>query len=160
MTARRPLADRFWEKVQKTDSCWIFTGAGCGVGYGEIWAHGRVMRAHRVAYELLIGPVPEGLTLDHRCRNRRCVNPAHLEPVTNRENLLRGNGWSGRNARATHCPKGHPYSEENTTRRGGKRYCRTCARDLSRLTGRAKRGIVRALTIARLLDARDAAAVA
>ena len=84
--------------------------------------------AHRFSYELHVGPIPTGLTLDHLCRNTLCVNPAHLEPVTMRENILRGYSPSANGARATHCPHGHPYNERNTgiTKTNGARFCRTC----------------------------------
>lgn len=90
---RRSLADRFWEKVEKTETCWNWTASLNGNGYGqfalETWP--LVLRgAHRIAYLLVVGPIPEGLDLDHLCRNRRCVNPAHLEPVTRQVNLRRG----------------------------------------------------------------------
>jgi hypothetical protein len=80
-----------------------------------------------VAYELAIGPIPEGLTIDHLCRNRGCVNPAHLEAVTNRTNLLRGDGIAALNARKTHCKRGHEFTPENTyVWREGTRACRAC----------------------------------
>lgn len=88
-----PLEARFWPKVNKTDSCWLWTGAKTGAGYGmirEVGHGGKMLMAHRVAYELLVGPIPEGLFLDHLCRTPLCVNPAHLEPVTCRENMRRG----------------------------------------------------------------------
>jgi hypothetical protein len=72
------------------------------------------------------------MTIDHLCRRPLCCNPLHLEAVTMRENLMRGNGWSGRNARKTHCPQGHPYSPENTSVRDGSRHCRTCHRERER----------------------------
>ena len=85
--------------------------------------------AHRVVYEILVGPIPVGLELDHLCRNRACVNPDHLEPVTTRTNLLRGySPWACR-ARQTHCKRGHEFTPENTYGTGdGRRYCRTCRR--------------------------------
>jgi len=121
------LADRFWPKVRKTSGCWEWTACRTKSGYGIIGAGGRHAYAHRVAYELCVGPIPEGLTLDHLCRNRGCVNPAHLEPVTMRENLRRGDSPVGREARQTHCLRGHPLSGPNLrTDRRGHRYCRAC----------------------------------
>jgi hypothetical protein len=106
--------------------CWEWTGAITRLGYGNAYVGGRTMLAHRAVYEALVGPVPNGLTLDHLCRNRGCVNPAHLEPVTHRENVLRGEGFAARHARKTHCPRGHPYDEKNTEWYRGGRYCRAC----------------------------------
>ena len=87
----RPVIERFWSRVNKTDTCWLWTGALGTGGYATIRLPGsrQQLRAHRWAYEYFVGPIPEGLTLDHLCRVRHCVNPAHLEPVTMRENLLR-----------------------------------------------------------------------
>lgn len=109
--------------------CMLFTGTLDRDGYGRLQVNGRRWVAHRAAYELAHGPIPDGLTLDHLCRVRNCVNPAHLEPVTLRENVLRGEGQSARNAVATHCHQGHPFDEANTYRRpGGGRTCRACKR--------------------------------
>lgn len=134
--ARKPLADRFWAKVEKTESCWNWTAATVKGGYGTIRIGGTgspMESAHRVAYELLVGPIPEGLHLDHLCRNRICVNPAHLEPVTCAENLRRGNSFSAINEAKTECVKGHPFTDENTIRlKGGRRNCRTCRREYGR----------------------------
>jgi len=130
----RPLADRFWEKVDKSGDCWLWTAACYPNGYGLFNIRNRsTALAHRVAYELSVGPIPEGLVIDHLCRNVRCVNPAHLEPVTMRENLLRGEGPSARAAKATHCPKGHPYSGSNLyVKPNGHRECRACHREIER----------------------------
>ncbi|NEE06902.1 HNH endonuclease [Streptomyces sp. SID7499] len=132
----KTLADRFWCKVQRNpDGCWLWTAATFkATGYGQFREGGRgsrVRTAHRVAYELLVGSVPAGLQLDHLCRNRRCVNPAHLEPVTNRENGLRGTSFAAVNAAKTHCVRGHAFDTDNTltSPATGHRRCRACARE-------------------------------
>lgn len=131
-----PIADRdpvvrFWSKVNKTDGCWLWTGATDGDGrYGAFQYEGRVQRAHRVAYMLTVGPIPDGMTLDHLCRTTLCVRPDHLDPVTHRTNVLRGEAPSAANALKTHCPKGHAYDEANTyIQATGGRMCKTCARE-------------------------------
>jgi len=127
----RDILKRFWKKVKKTEGCWEWTAYIRRDGYGQ-WGT-RYMKlaplvAHRVSYCLLIGPIREGMTIDHLCRNRKCVNPEHLEMVTQRENILRGVGLSAMNARKTHCPKGHPLSGDNlASHRLPVRVCRTCA---------------------------------
>lgn len=128
----RPAEERFWEKVDQDgpNGCWIWTGTKNEQGYGRFALFcrpTRQVRAYRYSYELLVGPIPEGLELDHLCRNRGCVNPDHLEPVTHRENTLRGFNPAGMNARKTHCIHGHEFTEKNTihTKRGG-RHCRAC----------------------------------
>jgi hypothetical protein len=131
----RPLAIRLVEKTGAPDEsgCWPWLGYRNADGYGVITVGGddeRVLRAHRVAYELLLGEtIPDGLTIDHLCRNRGCVNPEHMEVVERGENVLRGEGPSARAARATHCIRGHEFTPENTYfRKSGKRECRACAR--------------------------------
>lgn len=129
----RPAEQRFWEKVQKTDGCWEWLAAKNRWGYGVFYGGERAEQAHRFAYRTLIGPIPEGLTIDHLCRNPGCVNPAHLEPVTQRENVLRGETRTAANAAKTHCPQGHPYDEENTyLAPSGSRICRACQREHQR----------------------------
>jgi hypothetical protein len=119
----------FWAKVDKSGDCWLWTASRDSHGYGHIGYQRRNWLAHRLSYELVVGPIPDGLSLDHLCRNPPCVRPAHLEPVTHAENLARGS-----RAAKTHCPKGHPYDEENTRlvtdRRGyASRQCWTCYRE-------------------------------
>jgi hypothetical protein len=99
------------------------------------------LRAHRAFYEHFIGPIPDGHVPDHLCRNTWCCNPNHLEPVTQRENILRGDGIASRNAAKTHCPQGHPYSTENTNGYNGYRACRICARERTRKWKRKQRNL-------------------
>jgi len=108
--------------------CWLWTGFVGGNGYGSftVWRVGTIW-AHRMVYERVVGPIPEGLELDHLCRVRRCVNPQHLEPVTRRENARRGESPAGLKARQTHCKRGHEFTEQNTRRdKYGNRSCRSC----------------------------------
>jgi hypothetical protein len=141
--AMRDVADRFWEKVSKgtPDECWPWTAgtSGSRAAYGVLGfkVKGRTIHkyAHRIAYELEIGPIPEGLEIDHLCRNPICVNPAHLEPVTHRENVLRGEAISAQNARKAHCIRGHLLSGANVAiTKPGHRVCRAC-RQLRRRAG-------------------------
>lgn len=111
------------------DGCWAWTRGKIKSGYGAVVIAGRLWPAHRAFYEIYVGPVPEGLDLDHLCRVRHCVNPAHLEAVTRRVNLLRGDTLAAFNAEKTHCPQGHPYDAQNTKVYKNRRYCRTCQRD-------------------------------
>jgi hypothetical protein len=132
---------RFWSKVAVSypNDCWEWLGGRFETGYGQFNAGGKALRAHRVAYEIVHGPVPEGLVLDHLCRNPLCCNPAHLEAVTNRENTLRGIGPTAANAQKTHCPRGHAYTPPNTIQHGGKRECRICNREKKRRARAAKK---------------------
>jgi hypothetical protein len=130
--AARSAAERFWERVVKRgpDECWGWKGFVQINGYGT-YKHKAftTVAAHRIAYELTYGPVPRHLQMDHLCRNRGCVNPNHVEPVTQQENIRRGTGISVLNAAKTHCPKGHVYAGKNVRiSPKGYRFCRECAR--------------------------------
>jgi hypothetical protein len=122
---------RFWSKVEKTEGCWIWKGGLFINGYGRFYPtgghHPQNVRAHRYAYQLFNGPIPEGLQIDHLCRNRRCVKPSQMEAVTQKTNLLRGTGITAENARKTTCHKGHPLTGDNLIlRKHGWRWCKTC----------------------------------
>lgn len=124
-----PAVVRFWPKVDRRgpDRCWPWRPTAAAGTYGKFWTGSRLVWAHRFAYELIVGPIPEGLQLDHLCRNRNCVNAAHLEPVTNKINCLRGTGFAAENHRKTQCPQGHKYVPANTYRNAlGWRECRAC----------------------------------
>lgn len=121
--------ERFWAKVDLSGDCWEWTAGKLPAGYGRFKMPNREALAHRVAYELLVGPIPAGLHIDHLCRNPSCVRPEHLEPVTPAENVRRGLSGT-KNAAKTHCPQGHEYTAENTyTPPKGGRYCRICGRE-------------------------------
>lgn len=124
---RRPTEERFWEKVDKTDTCWNWTAANV-LGYGRFSVGGRLVSAHRFSYELEHGPIADGLQIDHLCRNTRCVNPEHLEAVTPYVNTHRSTSHVVAQAAQTHCKNGHPLSGPNLyVSPDGKRTCRTCA---------------------------------
>ncbi|UIR16696.1 HNH endonuclease [Streptomyces spinosirectus] len=138
------LPQRFLAKTKPEDRgytspCLIWSGYLMPNGYGQFRWAGRTQLAHRVAYEIQIGPIPDGFSLDHLCRNRACVNVEHLEGVTQRENLLRGETVTAAHAAATHCPQGHEYTPENTTVSGGIRYCRSCNQQRMRIRNERNR---------------------
>lgn len=121
--------DRFHSKVAFAEGgCWEWVGAIQPNGYGYFGLrHGNNVYSHRFSWTLAAGrDVPQGLSIDHKCRNRRCVNPTHLEPVTTRENLLRGETTTAKNAARAACPRGHEYTPGNTYQYRGSRYCKTC----------------------------------
>lgn len=131
---QRSIQERFWECVEvRPSQCWSWRGT-LSNGYGRL-GDGRhnLIPAHRISYEIHKGPIPEGLEVDHTCRNRQCTNPDHLEAVTQRINILRGESIVAHNARKTHCPKGHEYIAENTiVTKDGTRRCRACRREAQR----------------------------
>jgi len=136
----RPVIERLMEKVEFADNgCWVFTGGLAANGYGMISAGSRTgrrrtPRTHRVTYEHFVGPVPDGLDLDHLCRNRACCNPAHLEPVDRKTNVARG----VKKTLQTECKNGHPLSGDNLIATPKQRKCRTCRRAANRRYERKK----------------------
>lgn len=141
----QPTVDRFWSYVDRKgdDECWPWTGYLHANGYGVIGAkkippYKGNWRTSRLAYVISVGPIPEGLQIDHichdpavckggpKCKHRRCCNPAHLEAVTHRENSLRSTSPPAVNSRKTHCPQGHEYTPENIYRYKNCRRCREC----------------------------------
>lgn len=147
----RPAWERFWEKVDLSGDCWMWKASTYANGYGQFTVLGTPIKTHRWAYQMLVGAIPAGMQLDHTCHtravdcvsddtcpHRRCVNPAHLEPVTPRMNSLRGNGLAGTYARRSACKWGHSYDAANTRySRAGARICRRChANDTARRRGR------------------------
>ncbi len=142
---RVPLSQRLWRKINfngplwKGNPCWVWMGTLDGHGYGQIYAmpaRRSPFKVHRVAYELIRGTIPNGLQIDHLCRNTRCVNPWHLEPVTSATNTLRGLSGEvtrARHLKQTHCRHGHPYDLLNTyITKAGARVCRICKMDSQR----------------------------
>lgn len=133
-------AKRFWAKVNKDGpisdfapnlgKCWIWTAASSN-GYGRLTMNNKQLSAHRVSYCWLVGPLKSGMEIDHLCKVTKCVNPRHLELVTTKTNCYRSNSLPSRNAKKTHCPKGHPYVEENIYWQRGPyglgRVCKICA---------------------------------
>lgn len=154
--ARTPqvAGKKMWAQVDKAGPvpehrpdlgpCWIWTGwRKKDGGYGLVSYKDKTRVVHRLIYELLVGPIPDGLTIDHLCRVRHCVNPTHMEPVTVKVNTLRGETLAARNAVATHCAHGHEFTEDNTRygypRGIRSRICRTCRNDRARRRYAARR---------------------
>jgi hypothetical protein len=142
LLARRRLPERFLAKIDfagpvmpgMNTPCWLWTAGKHPKGYGAVWFDGGMRLAHRIIYELLSSVIPANKQLDHLCLNHPCVNPAHLEVVTQRVNILRGNGLSARRARQSHCLRGHEFSTANTmVTRLGQRKCRTCDNERRRI---------------------------
>lgn len=147
-----PIEERFWGKVNKTKTCWLWTDAPGNHGYGVFGFDGSQKLAHRVSYQWENGHIPDGLHIDHTCHNndtncpggkackhRLCVRPSHLEPVTPGENSRRGQ--CGKiNGSKTHCPHGHEYTAQNAKVKQGRRYCRTCVNAQRRALRARKRG--------------------
>lgn len=132
MTKRTPPIERWLDRLYLDGSCWRSKRVSSIGGYVEIRVDGRQVGVHRFAYETFVGPIPDGCEIDHvkarGCRFNDCSNPAHLEAVTHRENMRRGDIEFGIRSAKTHCPQGHPYSADNTYVYQGSRTCRTCNR--------------------------------
>ena len=125
--------ERLWSRVDASGDCWEWTGSQ-GRGYArfafKVDGFTRAVTVHRAVWEQLVGPIPDGMQLDHLCRVRHCVKPDHIEVVTPRENLVRSYATlAGRNSRATHCPQGHPYDDANTSYYKSARRCLACHRE-------------------------------
>ena len=130
---RKSAEQRFWNYILKTETCWLWESVIDPTGYGKFYDGKRNTYAHRYSYELSGKKIPDGFTIDHLCRNRACVNPNHLEAVTNRDNVLRGIGITAKNARKTHCNRGHSLDGENLWRdKIGRRICRMCKLETGR----------------------------
>lgn len=110
-------------------NCWYYAGYTDGNNYAELFREGVRYKVHRLMYEAVKGVIPSTYVIDHLCRTHNCINPDHLEAVTNRENVLRGVGITAKSALKTHCINGHEFTEANTRKNGNKRYCRACARE-------------------------------
>ncbi len=147
--------DRFWARIYFTPGCWWWTGNTRSSRYGQMGI-GKLpdgtrayVLAHRIMFTLVHGPIPDGLTIDHLCRNTFCVNPDHLEAVSMRENILRGTSFSAINATKTHCPKGHAYDLANTRlykkprKQYPQRLCRACDRLRGSSTKRREYALLR-----------------
>lgn len=134
-----PLPDQLRRHIRFSSTCWQWVGATASKGYGRVKYAGRLEVAHRLVFATLRGAIPDGLVLDHLCRNRGCVNPDHLEPVTNRTNILRGQSPTALNALKKTCSRGHRFEGENLGWYRGGRICRECQRVKQRRLRSAKR---------------------
>ena len=127
---KKPIEERLWNRINKGSSCWLWLGPLDARGYGAIGEGGRggrVLKVHALVYRLLIGPTLPGTELHHKCHNKACCNPEHIEPLTKREHLSRHlRKFKGGSKRHSHCKHGHPFDEANTYMWKGQRTCRVC----------------------------------
>lgn len=130
------IKERLISLINKNLDCWEWSGSISNQGYGRLTVGSRTDKtrrtrsAHRVSYETFVGKIPKGLVIDHLCKNRKCINPSHLEPVTIQENIKRGDSGKFESSK-THCPKGHEYSEDNIYKYGNSRNCKICMKTRS-----------------------------
>lgn len=154
ITSLKPQVEqRLWKWLipEPNSGCWLWLGAINHDGYGRLRIDGHSWFVHRLAYEILVGPIPKGLELDHKCRVRCCANPGHLEPVTHHENIMRGEGEAARHARKTHCKHGHRFTPENTyVDPKGYRICRQCRRRIDAARNDERAAYKRARRLAKL----------
>lgn len=126
---------QLFDHLDPVNGCWVWKGLvsdGYGLNQG-VHSPSETRLVHRKVYEFLVGPIPETMTLDHLCRNRACCNPAHLEPVSIKDNVMRGEGACAQHARKTHCKRGHEFTPENTGKASKDgRYCIQCSRDAAK----------------------------
>jgi len=121
------ILKRFWDKVETTNSCWNWKGCLNNAGYGMFRVNGKNYSPHRFSFETFIHKIPENMIIDHLCKNRSCVNPAHLDFVTNQENIRRGKNYQ---SKQTHCKRGHEFNAINSRLSiDGKRVCKICRND-------------------------------
>lgn len=127
---RGSLEKRLLAHSKRWNNCLVWQLSGLAKGYGQIWVgpgKGHMRLAHRISYELWVGPIPEGWEIDHLCKNKACIEPTHLEAVS-REEHQRRTDQGAFNLAKTQCPEGHAYDETNTYRHGTRRHCKTCRR--------------------------------
>lgn len=128
------LPGRFWLKVERDEQtrCWQWVASKNSSGYGTFGVKRRIVATHRLTFSIFNGPLDSSLEIDHLCRNRACCNPAHLEQVTKRTNVLRGENNAAQNARKSVCKAGHPLEGENVYQNGNRRICKACRREVDK----------------------------